>query len=74
MKHSREEARRAKQDLLALLSQENPRISVGIGMNSENSDYALTVSVETPKLAAALPASFQGLDVQVISESPFVAQ
>ena len=73
MKHSREEARRAKQDLLALLSADNPRISVGIGMNSEQSDYALTVSVEAPQAASALPDRFQGLDVMVISDRPFVA-
>lgn len=65
MKHSMEEALKIQQAFERQFGNRDGLLGVGIGLNPERDDLALSVSVSEPTQAEDLPRTFNGLDIVV---------
>ena len=65
MKHSMEEALKIQQAFERQFGSKDGLLGVGIGLNPERNDLALSVSVSERTQVEDLPKSFNGLDIVV---------
>lgn len=72
-KHSKDEARLAKQIAVSELAGNSDITSVGIGMTEDRSDYAVTVTAKTLNALKVIPARFGDVPVRKLVTGGFSA-
>jgi hypothetical protein len=73
MKHSKDEARVAKQLAVSELAGNSDITSVGIGMTEDKSDYAVTITAKTLNALKFIPARFGSVPVRKLVTGGFTA-
>ena len=72
-RHSREDARAAKQRAVADLSTDADVTSVGLGMTEDRSDYAVTVTVRNRRALSRIPQTIGTVPVRAVVSGVFTA-